>query len=323
MPRDMHTKVVMELPGIELGHVNVYMVGDTDRVGLIDAGMADFKNVRRLLRALRAVGAQPSAIESVVVTHFHVDHVTMAVAISDMGSPDLYMGERDLQILHGIEDFFRGLLDMLKECGAPRDMVDGIAARHPLMRALEHYRELSELPWRALRDGDVVKVGGIPLTVLETPGHTPGHITLLRGRDLYSGDHVLPRITPNVFQYPLPGYNALGSYLASLERLAKMGLDVIYPAHGDELRTPHARIVELIAHHRERMGEVLGAIGDWTTVVDVARRIKWSVDVPFELMGPINQFFAVGETLAHLTHLEELGLAKARVEGGIMYWKRA
>ncbi len=319
----MHVKVVMELPGIELGHVNVYMVRGEDGVGMVDAGMADFRNVRLLLRALKSVGVSPGSIESVVVTHFHVDHITMAVAINDMASPDLYMGERDLKILHGIEDFFRGLLDLLRACGAQRELVDGIASRHPLMRALEHYRELSEMPWRPLRDGDAVKVGGTRLTALEVPGHTPGHVALLGGKALYSGDHVLPRITPNVFQYPLPGYNALGSYLASLERLAGMGLDVIYPAHGDDIVSPGARIAELLAHHRERMAEVLGAIGDWATVVEVARRIRWSVDVPFELMGPVNQFFAIGETLAHLTHLEEMGLARSRTDRGVMYWRRA
>ncbi len=319
----MHVKVVMELPGIELGHVNVYVVVGEDGVGMVDAGMADFRNVRRLLRALKSAGVPPSSIESVVVTHFHVDHVTMAAAINDMASPDLYMGERDLKILHGIEDFFRGLLDLLRACGAQRELVDGIASRHPLMRAMEHYRELSELAWRPLRDGEAVKVGGTRLTAVEVPGHTPGHVALLRGNALYSGDHVLPRITPNVFQYPLPGYNALGSYLASLERLAGMGLDVIYPAHGDDIASPGARIAELISHHRERMAEVLVAIGDWATVVDVARRVRWSVDVPFELMGPVNQFFAIGETLAHLTHLEEIGLARSRTDRGVMYWRRA
>ena len=53
---------------------------------------------------------------------------------------------------------------------------------------------------RLLEDGELADVPGWKLRALHTPGHTPGHLCFVdeRSRRLFSGDHVLPRITPNI-----------------------------------------------------------------------------------------------------------------------------
>ena len=56
------------------------------------------------------------------------------------------------------------------------------------------------LPDRLIEDGELADVPGWKLRALHTPGHTPGHLCFVdeRSRRLFSGDHVLPRITPNI-----------------------------------------------------------------------------------------------------------------------------
>jgi len=47
-------------------------------------------------------------------------------------------------------------------------------------------------PDRKLRDGDGVSIGEIHITVLHTPGHTPGSLCFLTGSYLLSGDTIFP-----------------------------------------------------------------------------------------------------------------------------------
>ena len=56
------------------------------------------------------------------------------------------------------------------------------------------------LPDRLLEHGDVADLPGWSLRAVHTPGHTPGHLCFAEERTglLFSGDHVLPRITPNI-----------------------------------------------------------------------------------------------------------------------------
>jgi hypothetical protein len=57
------------------------------------------------------------------------------------------------------------------------------------------------------------------------------------------------------------------------------------------------------------------------TAFEVARRIRWDVG-PFDGLDVYNKFFAVGEALSHLVHLERRGLAESREIDGVVYWRR-
>jgi glyoxylase-like metal-dependent hydrolase (beta-lactamase superfamily II) len=51
---------------------------------------------------------------------------------------------------------------------------------------------LSSPPERALKQGDALQLGKLKVTVLHTPGHTPGSLCFLVGRHLISGDTLFP-----------------------------------------------------------------------------------------------------------------------------------
>lgn len=79
-------------------------------------------------------------------------------------------------------------------------------------------------------DGDVVKVGGIDVQVIHTPGHTPGGVCLMAGDALFTGDTLFQG---SMGRTDLPG----GSYeelMASLKRLAGLPGDYhVLPGHMD------------------------------------------------------------------------------------------
>ena len=79
-------------------------------------------------------------------------------------------------------------------------------------------------------EGDTIcPITGVEITVLHTPGHTPGSVCLLCGRDLFSGDTLFEGSCGRV---DLPGGNG-HQMVASLRRLAALQADYqVHPGHG-------------------------------------------------------------------------------------------
>ena len=79
-------------------------------------------------------------------------------------------------------------------------------------------------------EGDTIcPISGVEITVLHTPGHTPGSVCLLWGRDLFSGDTLFEGSCGRV---DLPGGNG-HQMVASLRRLAALQADYqVHPGHG-------------------------------------------------------------------------------------------
>jgi glyoxylase-like metal-dependent hydrolase (beta-lactamase superfamily II) len=114
-------------------------------------------------------------------------------------------------------------------------------------------------PDRVVGDGDTIGTDAGPLTAIRTPGHTPEHLCFLwpAQRALFVGDLMLGHgDTTWVAEYP----GCVADYLASLERLRSLDLDVLYPAHGPPLLDPSEAIDRYEAHRRRRIEQVVGAL---------------------------------------------------------------
>jgi glyoxylase-like metal-dependent hydrolase (beta-lactamase superfamily II) len=114
----------------------------------------------------------------------------------------------------------------------------------------------------ALGDGDVVAAAGVELRVVATPGHTSDSLSfLLDGPDadqaVLTGDTILGRGT-TVIAHP---DGALGPYLGSLRRLADLAPGTaVLPGHGPELPDAPAVATAYLAHRKERLEQVEGAL---------------------------------------------------------------
>jgi glyoxylase-like metal-dependent hydrolase (beta-lactamase superfamily II) len=159
---------------------------------------------------------------------------------------------------------------------------------------------------RLLEDEECLDLEGWDLRVMWTPGHTPGHICLRsdRHRVFLSGDHVLPRITPNISFYPQQKYNPLADYLESLAKIERLDSEEVLPGHQWRFSGLSDRVRELREHHHIRLDEICGLLvgGEWWTCWQVAKRLTWSR--PIDDLSANMRRAAAGETLAHLVYLE-------------------
>ena len=157
----------------------------------------------------------------------------------------------------------------------------------------------------ALADGGVLAAGGVELTCVATPGHTPDSVSfLLAGRDtIFTGDHVLGRGT-SVVLWPEGDMRA---YLDSLERVLATGTGRIFPGHGPLVPDARATVTGYLAHRRERETQILAAVaaGD-RTAAEVVARIYAAVDPV--LHGPAGK-----SVRAHVVKL----LAEGRLAGDV------
>ena len=96
-----------------------------------------------------------------------------------------------------------------------------------------HRLDLKGLPLPAdilLEDGERISCGNLTLTVLHTPGHTPGSLCFLVGKHLISGDTIFPG-GPGKTNSPTDFERILESI--SRKILVLPDDTVIYPGHGD------------------------------------------------------------------------------------------
>ena len=121
---------------------------------------------------------------------------------------------------------------------------------------------------------------------------------------MLSGDHVLPRITPNISVHTQQPSNPLGDFLASLLKVQNLGAEEVLPGHEYRFSDLAGRLDELIQHHADRLDEIESVLGDHpgSTAWDITLRLHWSR--PWDQIESFMQRQANGETLAHLVLLE-------------------
>ena len=147
------------------------------------------------------------------------------------------------------------------------------------------------------------------MRAVHTPGHTPGHLCFAEERTglFFSGDHVLPRISPNISTTP-GGGDPLRDYLVSLDKVGGDEPVEVLPAHEWRFRGLSARTRELAEHHEHRLAELLQAIRTHpgSTPWALAAHLTWSR--PWDQYERRMRIFAVTETDAHLRLLASRGL---------------
>jgi glyoxylase-like metal-dependent hydrolase (beta-lactamase superfamily II) len=305
-------RIPLSLPDAGLRAVNVYAIEGDDGIGLVDGGWFRPGALEELQGNLADLGIALEDISTVLTTHFHPDHYTLAVEIRRHTGCPVALGGDDRETIeliiagnHGMD----GFTTTLQRNGVPADVIE---------RDLRSSADPAtyELPSTWLSDGDRPKAGGRELLAIATPGHTRGHFCFADDEAglLFAGDHVLPHITPSIGFESIGQHLPLADYLASLARVRARPDAVLLPAHGPIGPSVHARVDELLVHHDLRLrrcGDALAAGAK--TAYEVAQRIPWtSRDRAFAELSPFDQLMAVHEASAHLDVLEMRGAARLR-----------
>lgn len=292
-----------------VSRVHCYLIEVSPRkYVLVDSGWA--RTGGDLVGAIED-GLGEVAIERLLITHLHPDHFGGSKSVIRSYSAKVSYHRREtLHRSYYYRVLNRGMAYAADRLGFPGDVLETVKG------AIYTSGQILPDADSYLAEGETIKARSGPWTVLHTPGHSPGHVCLYRPGDgrLISGDHILPGETPNVAFYPLPRYDALRSYLASLAKVKRLSPTAALPGHGSVIRDVTSRIEVISAHHVERLREVLeGLRGGERSAAEVTSRVKWSRG-SYESLGHVNRWLAVMETIAHVEFLVGCGVVR-RVRG--------
>ncbi|MGV4987970.1 MBL fold metallo-hydrolase [Streptomyces sp. NRAIS4] len=315
--------VAVPIPDNPLGHTLVYVV-DTDRGPvLVDTGWDDPDSWDTLVAGLVACGTAVPEVYGVVITHHHPDHHGLSGRVREASGAWVALHAADAAIVRRTrqtrpERWFTYMAAKLTAAGAPEEHVAPL--RTARGRSLPG--SAPALPDREIVPGELLDLPGRRLRAIWTPGHTPGHVCLhleeehpahLPGQGrLFSGDHVLPEITPHIGLYEDPDdatvTDPLGDYLDSLERVGRLAPAEVLPAHQHSFTDAAGRVRELLTHHEERLTGLLALLSEPLTPWQLAERMEWNRPWPEIPYGSRN--IAVSEAEAHLRRLVKQGRAE-------------
>ncbi len=300
---------------IPIAVINVYLIRGVDGFLLLDCGMKTKACREALAAGLAAAGAGWSDIRQILISHLHPDHFGLAAEVQRQSGATILMhaAEAALATPRFLDDFFSKHTAWLAEHGVPADETEEIAQAS---RGVEEFIEMVQ-PDRTLGDGDRLPVAGGNLEVWWTPGHSPGLLTFYwPQRKLYfSSDHLIEKITPNIGLHSHSSQNPLGDYLASLERIKEKEIDLVLPSHGHPFGGHREWIVATEKHHRDRCGRMLAAVATRPLTAYEVVNVEWGS------LSPLNERFAVAETLAHLEYIRRQGRVASVPDDGLIRWK--
>lgn len=314
--------VPVPMPQSSLRYVLVYLLERPDGVTLIDAGWDTEEAWSALNAGLAKAGYEIGDVKSALVTHIHPDHYGLAGRVREASGAFIALHPADAAILPQryvqMDPLLSTMRTHLHECGVPTEDMDHMRGASMPVRGFVNV----VLPDVLLEDGDHPEVPGWELTAVWTPGHSPGHLCFYDSgrRLLLSGDHILPRITPNISLHPQQTSNPLADFLDALDKVASLEVDEVLPAHEYRFRNLAQRIVQLRLHHEHRLSEVIAVLTSQpgATAWEITVQLTWSR--PWSEIQFWTQRAALGETLAHLIVLEGRGTIR-RSQGIPQRWE--
>jgi glyoxylase-like metal-dependent hydrolase (beta-lactamase superfamily II) len=316
--------VPVPIPHSPLRYTLAYAFVSERGVVVVDPGWESEAGHDALTAGLAAAGAAPQEVTGIVVTHIHPDHHGASAWLRQASGAWVAMHPAEAETLPA--RLWRGRTDgtdhaWLRSHGVPEAEMPAMTVSDPAR--LAGVLALAE-PDRYLNDGDRVPAPGRDVHAIWTPGHTPGHLCLhdAAAGVLLTGDHLLPRISPNIGVHGLGETDPLTGYLTSLAGMARFGGDEALPAHEYRFRGIGVRAAGIMAHHRDRADEILSAAGRLAAPAawPIAAELTWSRG--WDALHGMSRRMALAETLAHLRYLVAQGEIH-RLGGSPVRWRPA
>lgn len=280
-----------------VGPVNVYLI-EEDPLTLIDAGPRDDASLEGLRSGLRLLGYKFSDIKRIIISHAHADHYGLAQLIVEESGAAVYIHEWDAPAVSAEMDYgsYRALLTL---AGVPKETIDHMEAGYEKFRGFAYPLARVE----TLRDEEEILFDHESLTVVHTPGHTPGSICLVRtsNRMVFASDTVLKTITPNPVLSPDPidptrRFQSLGEYLVSLARIRALAPTVLKGGHGEDVTDYDEHFHRLYRFTNERQSKLLALLPKNGATAWEASMLL------FPNAHGYHRFLALSETIAHLDY---------------------
>ncbi len=224
---------IWRIPTTRYDLVNSFLIEDDDgSLTLVDAGLK--RAEKKVLAALAGLGKAPQDVTRIVLTHAHRDHAGGLGAAKDATGATVLAHERDAIYL---------------QSGKPPHLDTSRPASRVMNRLRGSFAKVDV--GSTFQDDELLPIGG-GLRVVHTPGHSPGHVSLLHEPThvLITGDAIFNvrglRYSPATF------CTDVRLSRETADRLADLEYDVAAFTHGAHISTGAREAVRAFLRGRSR-----------------------------------------------------------------------
>lgn len=301
--------IPIPIPGNPLRYILSYALALPDGLALIDTGWGAEESWDTFVDGIRATGHDITDIRQVSITHLHPDHFGLVPRLLEHVDPVLAMHRNDARHLNFCDD-----TEIDRQIA--EDAADIAYLGAPSFEGYDSgIKKFTRLPDGRRMDVELdhdqnLDLPGWNVRALWTPGHTAGHLCFVDDDAgvIFTGDHLLPRISPNISTNAFQSTDPLAEYLVSLAHTEDLGDLEALPSHEYRFRGLSNRVTDLLEHHEQRLTEIADAVRTrpQSTPWEITRAVTWSR--PFEELSPPLAYMALRETYAHMIVLETRGV---------------
>jgi glyoxylase-like metal-dependent hydrolase (beta-lactamase superfamily II) len=315
----------LKLPFPATPELNVYFL-EGEEPAIIDTGLGDAWSMKVIVSELEEIGRNLKDISLIINTHEHVEHFGGNRKIKDTSKAVVITSHKAAAI---IENYHQHILSI-------KNSLLYSEFEPKIKEMMDRYMDFNLLidesnVERKVKENEIIRLGKFNLRVIETPGHADGHICLYDEdrKILFSGDHVIGTGTTFVGY----GWRELSTlkireildadkeipdnisiYLKSLERLQKLDLKFILPAHGPLINEPYKKLQEDIDRKLKREQIFLDILEKrkCVTLEDLTAE-SYNVDK--------SNYMLQGATLGYMQRLIKLGKVTAHLKDNKVLFK--
>lgn len=298
-----------------IGDVNVYVI-EGDGLALVDAGPNSATALGALETGLADLGHAVADLDTVFVTHQHIDHIGLAGEIARRAGAEIVCLDLLAPVMREWAAYSRQDDDdaflLMSRHGVEPHVAEALHAVAAIVRGWGATATVD----RTVADGDTVTLAGRTFDVAWRPGHSPSDTVLLdrSARILLAGDHLLKDISSNaVIARPMglplgpwtdgPRPTPLLQYRESLRATRGLPFDIALGGHGGPVVDKDDRIHQRLLDHERRAENFHELLADGPLSAHDIATAKWGE------VAITQAFLTLSEVLGHL----DLLIADGRV----------
>ena len=206
---------------IKLGGVNCYLIKDSENFFMVDTGFSSKR--AELDKRLESLGCTPGNFKFIILTHGDLDHSGNGAFLREKYGPLIAMHPDDTAMVEQMD------ISANRKAKPDRVTLSFKVIRYiaPLLFPAGQFGRFK--PDIYLEDGQDLSSFGLKAKIVSTPGHSRGSICILTADgDLFCGD-----LLRNVVGGPsFPMIDDIAAARASIEKLRKLDVKMVYPGHG-------------------------------------------------------------------------------------------
>lgn len=297
--------------------VSSYLFKDKNEWSVIDCGINTKAVTDKWKNTLQDLGLRFSDIGRIYLTHCHPDNFGVAGWMQEMTGASVFAHKNEVALVKQVLKKWRTSIpvvgELFKENGLPPNMISEVL--DDMFSTCNFMQPFPKIT--SLAGNEKIVLGCRHFYVIETPGHSDGHISFFSEEEglLISGEHLISCGLPYIGQWPTLRQNSLESYLASLEMVGCLPVRQALPAHGPVINDCSAKVDEIIKRYREKLKLIISMLGVGSNAYQLCLKI-YGKDINNGIIS-----FVMMDMLAHLAYLETRGRIISRREKGIAIFR--